>query len=157
MVLFVLESLPATVQVENALLLAAAVSRKYPLNKAASRVRGRIWNFFSPLDMPTTGLGTAVFGTMDRRHAVSAGCLGFSTHTQSPSQLQQVCFQPQMVRHWNLGGHFGWTNSLFVRNQLAPLLKIHPQPVWINCNPTGRDSNERQSDRKNPRPYAVSQ
>jgi pimeloyl-ACP methyl ester carboxylesterase len=157
MALFILEALADPVQIENVLLLAAAVSRKYPLNKAASRVRGKIWNFFSPLDMPTTGLGTAVFGTMDRRHSVSAGCLGFSSHPQSPPQLQQVCFQPQMVRQWNLGGHFGWTNSLFVRNQLAPLLKIHQQPGWMNSTDFGRDSNERHAERKNPRPHAVPQ
>jgi len=120
MALFVLESLPEDCQVESVLLLAAAVSRRYSLAAATARIRGSLWNFFSPLDWPTVGLGTAVFGTMDRRHAVSAGALGFASC--SHAQVRQVCFRPGMLRQWNFGGHFGWTNALFVRDRLAPLL-----------------------------------
>ncbi len=120
MALFVLESLPEACQVESAVLLSAAVSRHYSLAAATARIRGSLWNFFSPLDLPTVGLGTAVFGTMDRRHAVSAGALGFIGC--SHARVRQVCFRPAMLRQWNFGGHFGWTNALFVRDRLAPLL-----------------------------------
>ena len=120
MALFVLEALPEDCEVESAVLLAAAVSRQYSLTAATARIRGFLWNFFSPLDLPTVGLGTAVFGTMDRRHAVSAGALGFVGC--SHARVRQVCFRPAMLRQWNFGGHFGWTNALFVRDRLAPLL-----------------------------------
>jgi len=120
MVLFVLESLHADFQVDSALLLAAAVSRHYSLEAATARIRGTLWNFYSPLDLPAVGLGTALFGTMDRRHAVSAGALGFVGC--SNARVRQVCFRPAMLNHWNFGGHFGWTNALFVRERLAPLL-----------------------------------
>lgn len=123
MALFVLESLPEDYAVDTVLLLAAAVSRHYPLTAATSRIRGSLWNFFSPLDLPTVGLGTTVFGTMDRRHTVSAGALGFVAGSQN-TRLQQVCFRPAMLKKWNFGGHFGWTNALFVRDRLAPLLTI---------------------------------
>jgi pimeloyl-ACP methyl ester carboxylesterase len=121
MALFVLESLPEDCGVDSVLLLAAAVSRHYPLTSAVARIRGSLWNFFSPLDLPTVGLGTTVFGTMDRRHTVSAGALGFVDRSHN-SRLQQVCFRPAMLKQWNFGGHFGWTNALFVRDRLAPLL-----------------------------------
>jgi pimeloyl-ACP methyl ester carboxylesterase len=121
MALFVLESLPEDCGVDSVLLLAAAVSRHYPLTAAAARIRGALWNFFSPLDLPTVGFGTTVFGTMDRRHTVSAGALGFAARSHETC-LQQVCFRPAMLKQWNFGGHFGWTNAVFVRDQLAPLL-----------------------------------
>lgn len=60
MALFVLESLPEDCGVDSVLLLAAAVSRHYPLTAAAARIRGALWNFFSPLDLPTVGFGTTV-------------------------------------------------------------------------------------------------
>ena len=121
MALFVLESLPEDCGVDSVLLLAAAVSRHYPLTAAAARIRGALWNFFSPLDLPTVGFGTTVFGTMDRRHTVSAGALGFAARSHETC-LRQVCFRPAMLKQWNFGGHFGWTNAVFVRDQLAPLL-----------------------------------
>ncbi|MEY3458061.1 MAG: hypothetical protein RL215_1218 [Planctomycetota bacterium] len=156
--LFILESLPSASPVDSIVLLAAAISRNYPLTAAAARVRDKIWNFYSPLDLPTTGLGTAIFGTMDRRHAVSAGALGFNSNQSTCPKLVQVCFKPSMIRKWNLGGHFGWTNALFVRDQLAPLLTIQQKPVWARsaCS-SGRDADERHTNRTHPRSYAIPQ
>ena len=129
--LFVLENLSATNCVESVILLAAAVSRQFNIQSLLTRTTRGIWNFFSPLDLPTVGLGTIVFGTMDRRHAISAGALGFRTVHDSISnavdpesiepQLRQMKFRTAMIRSWNFGGHFGSTNAVFVQRHIAPI------------------------------------
>ena len=69
MALFVLEQLPVHLQVESCVLLAAAISRKFDAAKLSEHTNNGIWNFWSRGDLPTVGLGTMIFGTMDRRHA----------------------------------------------------------------------------------------
>ncbi len=123
--LFVLESLPDDVKVQSVILLAAAVSRRIDAESLAERTIDGIWNFYSALDMPTVGLGTLIFGTTNRRHEVSAGALGFIERSPKSEStgLFQIRFRPHMMRDWNLGGHFGATNSAFVRHYIAPLLQ----------------------------------
>lgn len=131
--LFVLQHLPAGVQVTSAILLAAAVSRRFDINTLVPATTSGIWNFWSRGDLPTVGLGTMIFGTVDRRHTVSAGALGFKgqvlkseSESESESlpstQLHQVNYQYSMAKSWNFGGHFGCTNSVFVARYVAPVL-----------------------------------
>ena len=132
MALFALEQLPAGHSVTTVTLMAAAVSRKFDVVRLLDRTRIGIWNFYSPFDLPTVGLGTILFGTMDRRHRVSAGALGFllaDESTQSAEnfapggpRLHQIRFRPNMMKSWNFGGHFGSTNAVFVRQHIAPIL-----------------------------------
>ena len=131
MALFVLEALPELRAVESVILMAAAVSRKFDIQSLLKCTRRGIWNFYSPLDLPTVGLGTIVFGTMDRRHAISAGAMGFriehATNSSSDAkpyhepQLHQIRFRTSMMKSWNFGGHFGSTNAVFVQRHVAPL------------------------------------
>jgi hypothetical protein len=53
--------------------------KEFDVERLLNRTTAGIWNFYSALDLPTVGLGTMLFGTMDRRHTVSAGALGFLT------------------------------------------------------------------------------
>ncbi len=135
--LFVLEALTPEHRVVTAVLMAAAVSTTFDVLRLLNRTERGIWNLYSPLDLPTTGLGTIIFGTMDRRHAISAGSLGFrlvSRNTGSATQLSgadaqlrtepqlhQVRFRPSMMKSWNFGGHFGTTNAAFVQDHVAPI------------------------------------
>jgi pimeloyl-ACP methyl ester carboxylesterase len=127
MAIFVLECLN-DLKISSAILMAAAISRDYPIQELLPRTTLGIWNFYSPLDLPAVGLGTMLFGTMDRRHAISAGALGFrqTAAEQAPEVsgplLHQIRFSLQMVKAWNFGGHFGWTNAEFVRQHVSPLL-----------------------------------
>jgi pimeloyl-ACP methyl ester carboxylesterase len=142
MALFVLEALDAVPCIESVVLLAAAVSRDFHVAQLLRRTQRGIWNFYSALDLPTTGIGTMIVGTMDRRHAISAGALGFRSPEklcgdaecllERGPQLYQVAFRPGMIRSWNFGGHFGATNSVFVQRHIAPLLaKNHVETVSI--------------------------
>ncbi|MEZ6033871.1 MAG: alpha/beta fold hydrolase [Planctomycetaceae bacterium] len=131
MALFVLRRLPPTHCVGAVILLAPAVSRQFDILPLLTRTRRGIWNFYSPLDLPTVGFGTLIFGTMDRRHTISAGALGFrpvqagsseAEHQSSTGpQLRQIRFRTEMIRSWNFGGHFGSTNAVFVQRHVAPI------------------------------------
>ncbi len=133
MALFVLEQLPENHSVTSVTLMAAAVSRKFDVTGLLDRTRAGIWNFYSPLDLPSVGLGTMVFGTMDRRHTISAGALGFKTPCESSladkasqdvrPRLHQVRFRLNMMKSWNFGGHFGPTNAVFVQENVAPICR----------------------------------
>jgi pimeloyl-ACP methyl ester carboxylesterase len=129
MALFVLQAMPEHLKVSTVILLAAAISRDFAVDELTGRTTRGIWNFYSPLDMPTVGLGTLMFGTMDRRHAFSAGALGFreklktQSLTESQPRLHQVRYRAAMIREWNFGGHFGATNAAFVRTHVSPLLR----------------------------------
>lgn len=130
--LFVLEHLTEAQAVTSVTLLSAAVSRGYDVERLLSRTKAGIWNFYSPLDLPTVGIGTILFGTMDRRHTISAGALGFlpqksgsaaAGDLQQQPRLNQIRYQKCMALSWNFGGHFGSTNTVFVRDNIVPICR----------------------------------
>ncbi|MEQ9406159.1 MAG: hypothetical protein RIK87_00475 [Fuerstiella sp.] len=130
MALFVLQHLPRKLQLTSVVLLAAAISRRFDAKRLARRTTHGIWNFWSRGDLPAVGLGTLIFGTMDRRRATSAGALGFrhgsghlKTDTSQGGQLFDVGYEWNMIRSWNLGGHFGCTNAAFVARYVAPIVE----------------------------------
>ncbi len=133
MALFVLEHLTEDQAVTSVTLLSAAVSRRFDVERLLDRTTAGIWNFYSPLDLPTVGIGTMLFGTMDRCHTVSAGALGFLTRNDSSlssgdsrqrrPELNQIPYQKSMARSWNFGGHFGSTNAVFVRDNIVPICR----------------------------------
>ena len=59
------------------MLLSPALSPTYDLAPALSAVRREMVVFWSPLDVIVLGLGTRIFGTIDRIKTVSAGLVGF--------------------------------------------------------------------------------
>lgn len=147
--LMVLDMLPESVRVQSVILLAAAVSRHVNADVLSGRTTDGIWNFFSVLDLPTVGLGTFVFGTTDRRHTVSAGAMGFSEASSDSvmNRLFQIRFRLPMILDWNFGGHFGATNSAFVRHYIAPLLQA--------CSPRNSSHGRIESDFR--RQFAIGQ
>jgi len=128
MICYVLEELPPGHRIDSAVLLAPAISPGYPVRKLLSKTRQGIWNFYSPLDIPLSVIGTTLVGTMDGEHTASAGAIGFSEDEsaagmRSGPQLHQVPFKPSMIKDGNLGGHFGPTFTRFVQIHVAPLLR----------------------------------
>ena len=76
--LMTLEALPEGVMVRNVILVQAAVDPKYDLREGLGHVEGKFVNFYSRWDWLFLGLGTSIFGTIDRHHTVSAGNRGFT-------------------------------------------------------------------------------
>src|SRR5205807_9495687 len=87
--------------------------------------------FWSPLDAIVLGLGTRIFGTIDRIRSVSAGFVGFrppvsldDTQRAQYAKLRQVRWQPGMASTGYLGGHVGTDIPAFLRKYVVPLLRV---------------------------------
>ncbi|MEW4526531.1 alpha/beta hydrolase [Maioricimonas sp. JC845] len=123
MTVLTLQQLPNDVRVETAVLLAPAISPRYPLEQALGHVERGLWNFSSYGDAFFVGLMTTVLGTMDARHMPAAGFGGFRRQQREHDpRLHEVQFDFSMLRDGNLGGHFGCVNRRFVRTHIAPIL-----------------------------------
>lgn len=129
--ILILEALPASHRVTTAILLAPAISAGYPLTAALQRTERGIWNFWSCLDVIFCGAGTLLLGTIDGRMQPSSGMIGFHEpagfsdcdRQLYQQKLHQQPYSPRMARDFNLGGHFGCVNRVFVETWVAPLLK----------------------------------
>jgi pimeloyl-ACP methyl ester carboxylesterase len=125
-----LECLPPGRTVAAAYLLAPAISRGYDLSRALGHVEAGVWNLYSPLDCVLLTLGTSLVGTVDGKHDVGAGAWGFrlpsalsrNQRRAYHARLHQYRYRPRLARLWHLGGHFGWTNRVFVSEWLTPLI-----------------------------------
>lgn len=133
-----LERLPEG-SVASALLLASALSPGYDLSTALRAVRGELVAFWSPYDVLILGVGTLLFGTMDRVRSVGAGLVGFRVpqaldddgRRRYAERLRQVRWGRAMIRVGNLGGHAGTDNPAFLRRYVVPLLRhdaANPSP-----------------------------
>lgn len=128
--LLTLEALSHPHSVTSAILFAPAVSPSMNLSTALSRVEQNITHFHSPLDVFLLGIGTMLLGTIDRKYGLSAGNTGFEFPRDADASVKQLYqerliqhrFTPDMIRHWNLGGHFGCVNRVFVHDRIAPLI-----------------------------------
>jgi pimeloyl-ACP methyl ester carboxylesterase len=128
-----LERLQAPDQVDAAILLAGAISPTYNLVPALHRTRFGIYNFRNPNDRILLGLGMLIFGTLDRRHVLAAGMVGFRPpQGTSPSdadiyrtKLHEWPWVRRMLRDGHPGGHVGWTEPSFVREWVYRILATH--------------------------------
>ncbi len=126
-VVWALEALPEGCRVERAILLAPALAPDYDLSPALRAVRRRMYVMYSKADVGLLVAGTAVFGTMDRKHSISAGFAGFTLPAEPADRTQylkvrQVSWTFDLVKSGHLGGHMGWTTTRFARDFLAPIL-----------------------------------
>ncbi|MFN0051766.1 MAG: hypothetical protein ACKV0T_06225 [Planctomycetales bacterium] len=130
MAVLVLEALPPERQVSQAILLAGALSPQYDLTSALRHTERGITNFYSGGDALYLMAGTLALGTVDRRHSLSAGAVGFrmpsdlseAERALYAERLHQEGYRLEMARSFNLGGHFGPVNRQFVSQWIAPLL-----------------------------------
>lgn len=123
-----LEALPSDQKVEQAVLLAGAISPDYDLSRALERTERGITSFHSRGDMFYLMAGTLTLGTLDRQHSVSAGAVGFRIPPDLPPErrgwyeamLHQEPYRGEMFWSLNLGGHMGPTSRRFVAKWIAP-------------------------------------
>jgi alpha-beta hydrolase superfamily lysophospholipase len=124
--IWALERLPADVQVDDVLLVAAAVSPGYDLSAALRHVRGKMYYFSSSGDWYTLGMCTSIFGTMDGQKSQAAGYVGFHRSVNAdPAQyakLVELKYDPAWARWGDTGGHTGGLAVPFARAVIVPLL-----------------------------------
>jgi pimeloyl-ACP methyl ester carboxylesterase len=126
-----LEALPPGRQIDQAIVLAPALSPEYDLSTALRRTRYGICNFYSTRDVSFLKVGTSLFGPVDRDFGVSAGAVGFkppdglseADRALYASRLRQVRWEPRLKEVGASGSHLGWASRQFAREYLAPLIK----------------------------------
>lgn len=121
--------------VDRAVLLEPALSPRYDLSRALRAVRLEMVVFTSPLDLVILGVGTRLFGTIDRVRTAGAGLTGFATpghgepdaeRARQYAKLRQVRWSPRLIGLGHLGGHFGTDQPWFLRSHVLPLLHAEP-------------------------------
>ncbi len=121
--IWALEQLDPKYKVNNVVLLASSLSHDYDVEQALRRVRGRIYNYYSPRDAVLAG-PMKLFGTIDGKffdQAVGAGEVGL----QPPSGRERVvniAWRPEFEKLGYSGGHTDATRPKFVQAQIAPQL-----------------------------------
>jgi len=127
---FVLEALPDDYYVEAAFLMAPTISPEYNLAKALKRCRNYMVNYYSPRDMILSGLGTTIFGTIDRAHTSAAARYGFKP-PKNLSPEDALLYKTRLIqivcgKHGNTPGHIGIhitsSSPKFVEKVIGPLI-----------------------------------
>ncbi len=111
--------------VDGIIMLAAALSPGYPLDKALTNSRNGIVNFYSGRDVVMLGIGTKIFRTMDGQHVYSAGMVGFDVPKPNDplyGKLYQVPWNERMAEAGNHGLHLTSGASAFVAEYVSPLI-----------------------------------
>jgi pimeloyl-ACP methyl ester carboxylesterase len=136
MVVFALEAMAPDVMVDAALLLAPALDPGRNLAPALRHVRNGCYTTHSAADFPLMGIATSAFGTMDRKHTVSAGLVGFrlpenlsEADRREYAKLRQAKWELELLAKGHAGGHMGWSSSWFARQYLAPILRGDEVPA----------------------------
>jgi len=114
-------------KIEGIILLNAALSRNYDLTSAMSNTKRGIVNLHSNYDWFFLGVGTSMAGTMDGKHAESAGKDGFIAGDKQYNRLFQVGWTEKMLTAGHVGGHISSATAHFVALYVAPLVLV---PEW---------------------------
>jgi pimeloyl-ACP methyl ester carboxylesterase len=128
LVLRAAEKLPPA-SVERIILLAPAVSPHYDLRPALQATRGEIVAFTSTYDRGVLGMGTTLFGTVDRYYVPAAGLNGFhlpadlnEADRQLYQRLVQVPYRAVQMLRLEGGLHHGSTMPIFLSREITPWL-----------------------------------
>ncbi len=127
MALFTAEALPADMQLDRVVLLAAAISPGYDLAPTIARCRRGVVSFYSENDWGRIGMGTQMFGTMDRQKSRSAGYIGFRTANDAllhRTGFEQIPWIPSWRKLGHGGDHAGYLAKAWARDILAPQLRV---------------------------------
>jgi len=130
--IFAAESMPHGRSIDGIVLLGGALSPTYNLARALANTRKGILNSHSIKDNLILGLGTRLFGTVDRKFTKSCGCVGFSIpENLTPAErdlydrkLAQLAWDPCMAdscHHW--GGHLSSGGEVYLAKYIAPWIQ----------------------------------
>jgi hypothetical protein len=114
-----LEALKPQYKVNNVVLLASSLSHDYDVSRALHRVKGRIYNYYSPNDA-VLALPMKVAGTIDRKFFTEgAGEVGLDVPDGDEGRVVNIEWRPEFERYGYYGGHFDGTNPRFVSAEIA--------------------------------------
>ncbi|MBN1942910.1 MAG: hypothetical protein JW849_06410 [Phycisphaerae bacterium] len=120
------EALNPDQRIEGILLINVALSRDYSLLRALDHTERGIVSFYSPRDWMLLGVGTTMYGTMDGRHAISAGMEKFrapaADRPAAYARLFEIGWSKEMARTGHPGLHVTSAAKDFVARYIAPLV-----------------------------------
>jgi hypothetical protein len=124
--------MPPGEKLDGVIMLSAALSPEYALDRALANVKRGIVNYYSPRDWFLLGVGTIISGTMDGEHSSSAGRLGFAAPTSGKrakayEKLYQIPWQKEMALSGYSGTHLTSGAREFVATYMAPFVLA---PMW---------------------------
>lgn len=126
------EVLPNDVTLDRLILIGAAVAPDHDLAHVLSRCSHGVINFYSAADWFILGVGTQVFGTIDRKNTSSAGHVGFldgEGKLRETSGLTQIAWELDWIKTGHDGGHIGWLARNWARDYLAPAIVTASAPT----------------------------
>lgn len=121
---FAIERLSMKDRIGTVVLCCSALSPGYSLSPMLQKVQ-RAYAFHSRKDRMLLGIGTCLFGTIDRRFGRAAGLRGFHpTNGQAGyAKLTQIWWDPDTDSPLGHCGHHTGTMSVaFIRERIVPLL-----------------------------------
>ena len=109
-----LEDLDPKCSVENVVLLGSSLWHRYDVGKALKRVRGKIYNYYSPND-PILAGPMKVFGTIDGVFGEDgAGSVGLHSPTGA-NRIVNIRWEPSFSEYGYYGNHTDATSAPFVQ------------------------------------------
>lgn len=115
----VLGELPQDVAIDRLILVAPAISTEFPIEELADdRIRDFVVNYASEKDRQV-GLGTRLFGTIDREYDYAAGFDGFSVRFD---KLAQWFWRESDRRFGHRGNHIAYLGRRWQRDFLLPAI-----------------------------------
>ncbi len=141
--MLVANELPADVNLDQLIVIAAAISPDFDVSPALRHARRGLVNFYSSQDIVVLGWGTKTLGTIDRSKTDSAGHVGFKKPDGSlreEDRLRQIAWTPDWRRLGHDGGHIGWLAKDWAREILAPILR---RPANDGKSVNGKSADDR--------------
>ena len=123
--------LPEDVQLDRVILVAPAISPQFDLTPIQGRCKDKVINFYSPEDQ-VVGMGTHVFGTIDRKRTKAAGHTGFLNDAGTlleGDKLMQVRYDPAWREWGHPGGHSGYLSPRWAKEVLASMIRGGKPPA----------------------------
>lgn len=112
--------------VDAVILIASGLSPRFNLQPAMHQVKGHVYHFASRSDNLILGIGTILFGTLDRERRLGAGMVGFllpeGLVLPDYAQFAEIPYDPawQIIGHE--GGHLDMMSTDFGETVIAPLI-----------------------------------
>ncbi|MCO6436013.1 MAG: hypothetical protein J5J06_02880 [Phycisphaerae bacterium] len=143
---FAMEALRGRAVVETLILACPALSPGYNLGPALQCVE-RAYALVSHRDRLILGVGTSVFGTVDRKWCASAGRVGFelpiaasSSDLANYGKFRELHWSEDLEAVGHHGSHAEWAGRRFLEAHLMPMLRGEP---LIEARPITRRTADR--------------
>lgn len=105
--MWTLEAMAPEAMVTGAVLISSSLQAQYDLTRAMSHIRGKLYSFYSPMDVILSA-GVTITGTVDRSGNVAGGLFGFGAPPRGPPRQPGGCTRTDWSRPDGARGTSCW-------------------------------------------------